>query len=47
MSVYPINCLFDPNIYESSRDVSGVVKSKERVGYPPPLGKTGITNHVV
>lgn len=43
----PINCMLDPNIYGSSGEVSGVVKSKERVGYPPTGGKTGITNSPV
>lgn len=43
----PISCLLDPTVYGSSGEVAGVVKSKERVGFPPTGGKTAITNQVV
>ena len=43
----PTNCILDPNIYGSSGDVSGVVKSKDQINYPPTGGKTSITNNPV
>lgn len=43
----PISCNLDPVIYGNSGEVSGVVKPKDKIGFPPPGGKTGITNSPV